>query len=151
MGVTYEEFAQGVGPKLRGGLEAAYGPEVGGEATADALAYAWQDWDRLSVMENPTGYLYRVGQSAARKYYKAQGYLPSEAVNGLPHFEPGLAPALESLSEQQRVAVILVHALGWPQTEAAELLNIDMSTLRTHLSRGLTRLRSALKVESHAS
>lgn len=147
--MTFEEFLDGGRARLVAGLIAAYGPEVGQDAAAEAMAYGWQHWDRLREMENPIGYLFRVGQSASRNCRKPSGYLPATAVEGLPEFEPGLAPALEALSEQQRTCLILVHALGWSQAEAARLLDIDVSTLRTHVQRGLARLRVALKVEPH--
>lgn len=148
-GVRFETFLAEHRARLVAGLVAAYGPEVGQEAASEAMAYGWQHWDRLAVMDNPVGYLYRVGQSAARTHLRPSGFLPQRPAPGLPDFEPGLAPALESLSEQQRVCVILVHALGWPQAEAARLLGIDVSTLRTHVDRGLDRLRTSLKVEPH--
>lgn len=44
---------------------AAYGPQAGREATVDALGWAWTNWERLAPMTNPTGYLYRVGQTSA--------------------------------------------------------------------------------------
>lgn len=113
------------------------------------MAYGWQNRKRLQEMENPAGYLYRVGQSAARTHLRPSGYLPKQAGTGLPDFEPGLSPALETLTEQQRLSVVLVHALDWSQTEVAELLDVDVSTVRTHLKRGLIKLRTALKVETN--
>lgn len=107
--MTFEEFVAADGPRLRAGLVAAYGPQVGGEAAADALAHGWREWDRIGRMANPTGYLYRVGQSASRRYLRPAGYLPATAQPGLPDFEPGLAPALERLTEAQRTCVVL-HA-----------------------------------------
>ena len=53
-------------PRLRRALIAAYGTERGREATAEALAYAWEHWDRVKEMGNAMGYLYRVGQSCTR-------------------------------------------------------------------------------------
>ncbi len=53
------------GRPLRQVLVAAYGPNVGLDVTAEAFAYAWENWDRLHAMENPAGYLCRVGQSKA--------------------------------------------------------------------------------------
>jgi DNA-directed RNA polymerase specialized sigma24 family protein len=41
---------------------------------------------------------------------------------------------------------MMVHADGWTRQEAAEALDISMSSLDTHLSRGLERLRQALGV-----
>ncbi|MCP3878646.1 MAG: hypothetical protein GY701_09695, partial [Sulfitobacter sp.] len=60
--MTFEPFARITGPKLRAALMAAYGPDVGADAAAAALAYGWENWDRVSAMANPAGYLFRVGQ-----------------------------------------------------------------------------------------
>lgn len=145
----FESFAQTVGIRLRAGLVAAYGPEVGADAAADAMAFAWERWDRVSEMDNPAGYLFRVGQTSAARGRRKQGFLPQPSSFELPAFEPGLLPALESLSESQRVAVVLVHGFGWPQVEVAGLLEVDPSTVRTHISRALVKLQAALEVEPH--
>lgn len=144
--VSYEDFVAGSGGRLRAALVAAYGPEVGADAAAEALAYGFENWDELSSMANPSGYLYRVGQSEARRHFRPDVFLPATASPGLPEFEPGLAPALESLSEKQRVGVVLVHALGWSLVDTSALLGVDVSTLRTHISRGMSKLRTALEV-----
>lgn len=151
MVVTFDEFARRDGARLRAGLVAAYGPDVGADAAAEALAYGFEHWNRLSSMNNPTGYLYRVGQTEARRQFRPGGYLPVRPAAGMPDFEPALAPALESLTEPQRVGVVLVHALGWSQVEAAALLDVDVSTLRTHIARAMTKLRAALEVTSDVS
>ena len=149
MGVNYENYVTTAGPRLRAALVGAYGPEVGVDAASDALAWAWEHWSELQTMGNPTGYLYRVGQTAARRHRRPAGFLPARAPGRLPDFEPELAPALEALTEPQRVAVVLVHSLGWSPTEAAEVLDVSVSTVRTHIERGLTKLRAALKVDDH--
>lgn len=149
--MRFEEFARTTGPRLRAGLVAAYGPEDGADAASEALSYGWRHWDRVGVMDNPAGYLYRVGQSAARRAVRRPRFLPAPAPADLPHFEPGLLPALESLSEQQRVCVVMIHGFGWGQTEVAELFDISPSSVRTHLARGLARLREALEVDSRAN
>ena len=58
--------------------------------------------------------------------------------------EPGLPEALAKLSERQRTVVILVHSLEWTQSEVADLLGVSQGAVRTHLERGVTRLRSKL-------
>jgi DNA-directed RNA polymerase specialized sigma24 family protein len=148
--MTFDEFARIDGARLRAGLVSAYGPEIGADAAAEALAYAFEHWERVRAMANPTGYLYRVGQSEARRHFRPSGFLPVEPAPGLPDFEPGLARALESLTEPQRVGVGLVHALGWTLREAAELLEVDVSTLRTHIARAMIKLRTALEVHLDA-
>lgn len=145
-GVTFEDFVEQDGARLRAGLVAAYGAQVGADAAAEALAYGFEHWERVGAMDNPAGYLYRVGQTAARREFRPQGFLPRRPSEGDPVFEPGLGPALESLTEPQRVGVVLVHGLGWTLREAAELLDVEVSTLRTHITRAMTKLRSALEV-----
>lgn len=116
------------------------------DATSEALAYGWERWDRLSAMDNPAGYLFRVGQTAARRLTRRPVGFPEPASTAIPDFEPGLLPALVALSEQQRVCVMLVHAFGWPIVDVAELLDISHSSARTHLLRGMQHLRDALEV-----
>lgn len=149
-GVTFEEFVRRDGVRLRAGLVAAYGPEVGADACAEALAHGFEHWDQVGPMTNPAGYLYRVGQSEARRHFRPRAFMPAVASPGMPEFEPGLAPALETLTEPQRVGVVLVHALGWTLREAAELLDVDVSTLRTHIARAMVKLRTALEVSVDA-
>ena len=55
---TFTDFVASSESKLRHSLMAAFGGEVGRDAAADALEYAWKHWDRVSAMENPVGYLY---------------------------------------------------------------------------------------------
>lgn len=65
------------------------------------------------------------------------------------NFEPRLVPALERLSEQQRVVVVLVHGYAWSQAEVAELLGVVPSTIHTTLRRALTNLQHDLEVTTH--
>lgn len=146
--MSYEEFVQSNGPRLRAGLVAAYGPDVGIDAASDALAWGWEHWDRLSAMENPAGYLYRVGQTAARRSRRPQGFLPMPSSMSIPDVEPGLATGLEKLTEQQRVVVLLVHGFDWSQAEVAELLEVTPSTVHATLARALNHLKRHLEVES---
>ncbi len=151
MGVTFEEFASDSARRVRAALVVAYGPDVGMDAAAEAMAYGWENWDRLQAMGNPAGYMFRVGQTAARKLNRPQGLLPGPEPHRLPDVEPGLVPALNQLSEQQRICVVLVHAYGWPQVEVAEVLEVSAQTVRTHCSRAIARLQSALEVLDDAN
>lgn len=143
---SFRDFFEVSEPRLRQVLTASLGFEVGAEATADAMTYAWEHWDRVGRMENPAGYLFRVGRSRARRFRRKPPVLPAVRAQSVPWVEPGLPAALASLSERQRVVVILVHSLGWTQTEVAELLGVSQGAVRTHLARGVQRLRSRLGV-----
>ncbi len=142
----FTRFVKEVEPRLSHAFFAAYGPEVGSDVTADSLAYAWEHWDRIHQMVNPTGYLYRVGQSRARWYHRPRICFPAERTVDPGSVEPKLAPALVQLTRNQRIAVLLVYAMEWTEEEVAELIGRSRSTVRTHLERGLARLRSVLEV-----
>lgn len=143
---AFTRFVKETEPRLSYALAAAYGPEVGADAAADALGYAWENWDRVRTMDNPAGYLYRVGQSRSRRYRRPRSLFPGVAPTEIQEIEPALPRALEGLTRNQRVAVVLIHGLAWTEHEAAELLGVSRSTVRTHAERGLSRLRAALEV-----
>jgi len=147
----YSTFVRVGGARLRRAFIAAYGPEVGAEATSDALEYGWEHWDRISTMDNPTGYLYRVGQSKARRYRRKPTRLPEVEAVAAPWVEPGLPAALASLSDRQRQAIILCHGFAWTLVEAGEVLGVGASTVQRHIDRGMSKLRAGLGVEDEGS
>ena len=137
-----------VEPRLHAALIPSIGVDHAREATADALAWAWENWDRVQVMDNPAGYLYRVARTKARRLYRRRPALPQAPSDQMPWIEPGLPAAIARLSERQRVVVVLVHALGWSQAEVAQLLGVSHGAIQKHSERGLNRLRSALGGEA---
>jgi RNA polymerase sigma-70 factor (ECF subfamily) len=52
-----------------------------------------------------------------------------------------LARQLAQLPEQQRIAVVLRHVNDLPITEIADVLGCPPGTAKSHISRGLRRLR----------
>ena len=138
---------------LRRALVAAYGHEAGREAAAEALAWAWEHLDRVEAVANPGGYLWRVGQTAARRgrrwsSRRADVALPELASSSDDQtYEPALGLALTALTSRQRAAVMLVHGWGYTLEAASEALGCEVSTLRNHLRRGLAKLRGALGVD----
>ena len=143
---SFTTFVDDVGSRLRRAFISMYGPEVGSEVTADALAYAWEHWTRLDGMANPAGYLFRVGQSRARGYRHRPMTLPPAPEAAAPWFEPGLPAALSRLSERQRVAVLLCEGFGWTRQEVADLTGVNAATVQRHIDRGMAKMRRAMGV-----
>ena len=139
-------FVKETEPRLSYALAAAYGMETGAEATADALGWAWEHWDRVKSMANPAGYLYRVGQSKARRYIRPRILFPEVAPVDEPTVVPEMPAALDELSRNQRVAVVMIHGFGYTEREVADLVGISRWSVRTHTERGLSKLRSTLGV-----
>lgn len=146
---SFTEFVEHVEPRLRIALVAHFGPERGREATAEGLAYAWENWELVEQMEYPIAYLYKVGRSKTR----SPRQLPAAAVanhHDAPLVEPALPAALDRLSTMQRMAVVLVHAYGWTHAEAAQVMDVAEPTAKTHVQRGLSKLRTSLEVQTDA-
>lgn len=141
-------FVRETEPKLRRALVAAAGGQRGREAACEALEFAWEHWDRVKAMDNPAGYLYRVGRSRAFKKPQPNPvplFPDTLGSSGeMPWVEPGLPGALAGLTEKQRVAVLLVHGQQWTLTEVAGLLSVTPGAVQKHAERGLAKLRRAL-------
>jgi RNA polymerase sigma-70 factor, ECF subfamily len=145
-GTAYDDFLAADGPRLRRILVARYGVEVGTEVTSDVLLWAWENWNELGGVTNRVAYLYRVGQSKSRRYWRwrRRPTFPPEVSRAVPDPEPGLPRALARLPEAHRVAILLVHAHGWSYAEVAEALGVEISTVRNHVHRGMQKLRMIL-------
>jgi DNA-directed RNA polymerase specialized sigma24 family protein len=106
------------GPRLGSALAALYGFEDGRDATAEALAYAWENWPRLQHIANLPGYLFRVGQTRGPRRRQPVTELFDIGVSADYSFEPGLPEALAALTQRQRLAVVLVHGYGYTLRES---------------------------------
>ena len=148
---SFTEFVRAAEPKLRNALISAYGRQEGWEAVAEALAYAWEHWDRIQTMDNPIGYLYRVGRSRGRwGFRRARVLHEMNPTDDSPWIEPALPAALQRLSNRQRTAVMLIKGYGWTHQEVAELTGISVSSVQNHVERALKKLRADLEVSSRA-
>ena len=147
---SYTRFVEEASPRLTQALIARFGGEVGREMAAEALAYGWEHWNRVAGMDNPAGYLYRVGCNRGRRVRRPL-LLPDPAPSQTePLVEPGLPAALMRLTDRQRVSVMMVHGAGWTVSETAELLGISAGSVYRHVERGLRRLRRSLEVTPNA-
>jgi RNA polymerase sigma factor (sigma-70 family) len=128
---------------------ARFGLDVGSEVTAEVVGFAWEHWERVVAMDNPSGYLYRVGQSAARRHVRWQRRrvdLPTEPRwDDAPALQGDVFDALARLKPDHRVAVLLVHGYSFTYREVAALLGVSDSAVTNYVHRGLTRLRSILE------
>jgi RNA polymerase sigma-70 factor (ECF subfamily) len=116
----------------------------------EAMARAYERWDKVQRMDSPAGYVYTTAVNLYRRRRR-------RAINR-PFFPPSpirdpaevagtrgdLRRALRSLSRQQREALVLVEWLGFDSEQAARILGIRPSSVRTRLHRAKIALRTHL-------
>ena len=122
------------------------------EIVQDAFVRVLEHWDRVAVMEDPRGYLYRTAMNVFRSRYRRAAVAARRAWRRDPVPDPiaevdamdATMRALSRLSSRQRAAVVLTDLLSFPSEEAARMLGIRASTLRMHLSRAHAALQEAM-------
>ena len=118
----------------------------------DAFLTVYERWDRVAVMEQPSGYLYRVAMNAFRSWNR-RVTLGTKRVLGLRQpddlieeidAEDAVMRVLAPLSPRQRAAVVLVDLLGYSSEDAGRILGVRAATVRTHTARAHEELRSTM-------
>ena len=69
---------------------------------------------------------------------------PEQAYN-VANLDPALQDALDNLSPDFRVAVVLCDVVGMSYEEIADTLGVKMGTVRSRIHRGRTQLRASLE------
>jgi len=121
------------------------------DATAEAMARAFQRWDDVSLYANPAGWVYRVGlnwaRSRRRKLFREvfSSESPDQPAAAAPDIDLRLDGALRALPVEQRSVVVLRYLLDWSEFQTAEALQIAPGTVKSRLSRALGRLSVALE------
>lgn len=144
----FEEFVAAETPRLLGLAYALTGhPDDAWDLVQEALVRVGMRWRRLAG-ENPGGYarttLVRLNVDRVRRQRRdVSGAVPERAtpIAVETRLEPWLEEALASLTPQQRAAVVLRVVEDLDHAGIAERLGCSAGTARTHLSRGLARMR----------
>ena len=137
----FTAFVMNAQPRLLRALVARFGPDDAQDAMAVGFSYAWEHWTRVSAMENPAGYVYRVATTRGRRRQRRPISLSMVPDSGIPEVEPALPSAMRRLSPRQRTAVFLVHGCQWSLEEVADLMGVSVSSVRNHLARGMRHLK----------
>jgi RNA polymerase sigma factor (sigma-70 family) len=122
------------------------------ELAQDTFVKAYERWDRVGRMDNPTGYLYRTAvnahKSALRRIrHSVQRAFTSDTSDPISESDDRdrLRRALAALPANQREAVVLVEWLGLSDVEAGHALRISPVAVRVRISRAKTSLRPLIE------
>ena len=123
------------------------------EITQDAFLKIWERWDRVRSFEAPTAYLFRVAMNLFRNRLRRarvatrNALSPREAVDDLMAVEDRdeVVRWLRMLPHRQRAAIVLTAYLDIPSEEAAAILGVHASTVRSLASQGRAGIRQAME------
>lgn len=152
--LTFDEFFEREKAELFGALTlVTRNRHEAEELTQDAFVRVFERWDRVGLMDDPKGYLYRTAMNAFRSRYR-RSLLAAKRTVGITRPDDAMATvdardaavrALATLSPRQRAAVVLTDLLGYPSEDVGRMLGIRASTVRMHLSRAHAALRETMR------
>lgn len=122
------------------------------DVVAEAFARAQREWHRIGTYDRPDLWLRRVALNLAITRHRTRSRWRArrlEAASGtvLDDASVEVLDAVRSLPERQAQVVVLVYFAGETVAGAARLLGIAEPTARTHHTRALAALASALSDE----
>lgn len=124
------------------------------EAVDEAMTRALERWPKVGRYDRPAGWVFRVAINGATSRRRKLALRPTRTrealdrpiTDDLPDVD--LARQLASLKPVQRSVVLLRFYLQMTPTEIAEVLELPVGTVKSHLHRGLAQLRVAAQEAS---
>jgi RNA polymerase sigma-70 factor, ECF subfamily len=125
------------------------------DVAQEAMVRVYERWERVSRMDAPAGYLYRIAMNLVRsrlRRLRRDHRRPLE----IDHLDPitraedraDVVVMLARLPGQQRSALVLIDWLGFDADEAARVMGVKNSTMRVHLSRARKSFRALMETDS---
>jgi RNA polymerase sigma-70 factor (ECF subfamily) len=120
------------------------------EIAQDAFVRVYERWDRVGSLEDPTGFLFRVGMNVFRNRYRRallglrrEFLLAPAATDDLAAIETRdeMIRLLQGLDPRQRAAVLLTAILDYSAEEAGRILGIQASSVRSLTTRARARMK----------
>jgi len=151
--LSFEAFYRAQADRVYRALAITLGdPHLAREAADEGMARAFARWSGVSSLQNPGGWVYRVGLNWATSWWrKRRRERPMPAAHELAAADdPQAASALAAVRElplAPRAVVVCRVLLDLSTVETAEVLGIPAGTVKSRLARALATLRAALNEE----
>ena len=124
--------------------------ELASDAVDEAMARAFERWSHVESLENPVGWVYRVGLNWSRSLLRRVSrpvpiwlLTPVSAIDAAAA-DPAVDRALGDLSVDQRAVVVCRLLLGYSEAQTAQALGIRPGTAKSRLNRATSRLQTSL-------
>lgn len=129
------------------------------DIVAEAFCQLYKNWDQLRSDCAAVGYLRSTVRNLARMRVRhlivARRYADRRTPEQLAHSaehqairrtdQEALVNALRTLPRRQYQALVLRHWMGLKETEIAEAMGISVGAVKSHTSRGMTKLSQMLE------
>lgn len=121
------------------------------DAADEAIARAYERWDRVGTMESPMGWVFSVGFNVARRRLRRRGFEDRVMRRRRPAEVPPPAGELwhlvADLPPRQRQAVVLRHVGQLREAEIADAMGITRGAVSSTLRSAYASLRVELADE----
>jgi DNA-directed RNA polymerase specialized sigma24 family protein len=158
VGEEFAEWYEREHPRLVGALAWAVGDlDAVRDAVDEACARALVRWERVSHMQSPSGWVYRVAFNVWRRTRRRAALEHRLWRRGPPMATAIPGPAGEAwdlvgtLPERQRIAVALRYVADMTEAQIAQVMGVRRSTVSVLLRRAHDRLSDLLIIEDEAS
>jgi RNA polymerase sigma-70 factor, ECF subfamily len=148
---SFEEFYEATFRRLFTALCLVAGNRHEAEEVAqEAFVRVFERWDRVRMLEDPTGYLFRVSMNLFRSRYRRallglrrELLLAPAATDDLAAIETHdeIVRLLRGLDPKQRAAVLLTSILDYSAEEAGRMLGLRASSVRSLTTRARARMK----------
>jgi RNA polymerase sigma-70 factor, ECF subfamily len=151
---SFETFFEDTHQRLFGGLCLVTGNRHEAEdVMQDAYLKLWERWERVSLMEDPAGFLFRTAMNLVRSRYRRTVLALQRTLSLAPSIDDLAAVEdrdevvriLRPLSPAERASIVLTTMLGFSSDEAARILGVKSATVRAHASRARAGARNRME------
>jgi RNA polymerase sigma factor (sigma-70 family) len=123
--------------------------DLASEATDEAMTRAYMRWITVRDLDNPTGWVYRVGLNWARSVLRRRrlghpSLFRPERVDLPPVADPAIHAALAALDVKHRAVIVCRFFLGWSEEQTALALDVRPGTVKSRMHRAKADLRVRL-------
>jgi RNA polymerase sigma factor (sigma-70 family) len=152
-GWTFDAFFRSEADRLYGALCLLMSDRAEAEdVMQDAFLAVWERWARVSAMEDPTGYLYRVALNTARKRFRRAAVALRRVARDRAGSDPideadartVVGQALARLTPRQRAAIVLTDLLGYSSRDTSRLMSVREGTVRALASQARAAMRTTI-------
>lgn len=148
---SFEEFYESNFRRVFTGLCLVTGDRHEAEEVAqESFLRVFERWDRVGVLEDPTGYVFRVAMNVFRSRYRRAALAVRRALSLAPDETDDLGAVethdevirlLRTLTPPQRAAVVLTAILDFTAEDAGRMLGIRTSSVRSLTTRARAEMK----------